>query len=134
MIEAAKRAHVHDEITAMPDGYQTELGSRGGSLSGGQRQRVAIARALATRPQLLVLDEPTSALDMRSESLVHETLTALQGSVTMLIIAHRLSTLNTCDRIMVFDQGVMQSFGERAELESGNEFYREALALSKLRS
>ena len=134
MIEAAKRAHVHDEILAMPDGYDTLLGSRGGSLSGGQRQRVAIARALATRPQLLVLDEPTSALDMRSESLVHETLTNLQGSVTMLIIAHRLSTLKTCDRIMVFGGGRLQSFGDAGELESGNEFYREAIALSKLRS
>ena len=134
VIESAKRAHVHDEIMAMPDGYQTQLGSRGGSLSGGQRQRVAIARALATRPQLLVLDEPTSALDMRSESLVHQTLTDLQGSVTMLIIAHRLSTLKTCDRIMVFGNGRLQSFGERAELEHGNEFYREAIALSKLRS
>lgn len=134
IIEAAKRAHVHDEIMAMPDGYRTKLGSRGGSLSGGQRQRVAIARALATRPQLLVLDEPTSALDMRSESLVHETLTNLQGSVTMLIIAHRLSTLKTCDRIMVFGGGHLQSFGERGELEHGNDFYREAIALSKLRS
>jgi len=134
VVEAAKRAHVHDEIMAMPDGYQTQLGSRGGSLSGGQRQRVAIARALATRPQLLVLDEPTSALDMRSESLVHETLTNLQGSVTMLIIAHRLSTLKTCDRIMVFGGGHLQSFGERGELEEGNEFYREAISLSKLRS
>ena len=134
VIEAARRAHVHDEIMAMPNGYQTELGSRGGSLSGGQRQRVAIARALATRPQLLVLDEPTSALDMRSESLVHETLTNLQGSVTMLIIAHRLSTLKTCDRIMVFGNGHLQSFGQRDELEHGNEFYREAISLSKLRS
>ncbi|HWJ63302.1 MAG TPA: ABC transporter ATP-binding protein [Acidimicrobiales bacterium] len=134
IIAAAKRAHVHDEIMAMPDGYQTQLGSRGGSLSGGQRQRVAIARALATSPQLLVLDEPTSALDMRSESLVHETLTELQGSVTMLIIAHRLSTLKTCDRIMVFGGGRLQSFGERDELEHGNDFYREAIALSKLRS
>ncbi|MCB0959671.1 MAG: ABC transporter ATP-binding protein, partial [Acidimicrobiales bacterium] len=132
--EAARRAHVHDEILAMPEGYLTPLGSRGGSLSGGQRQRVAIARALAARPQLLVLDEPTSALDMRSESRVHETLTELQGSVTMLIIAHRLSTLNTCDRIMVLHDGHLQAFGERSELEAGNEFYREAIALSKLRS
>lgn len=132
--EAARRAHVHDEILAMPDGYDTDLGSRGGSLSGGQRQRVAIARALAADPQLLVLDEPTSALDMRSESRVHETLTELQGSVTMLIIAHRLSTLKTCDRIMVLGNGHLQAFGERAELESDNQFYREAIALSKLRS
>jgi ATP-binding cassette subfamily B protein len=132
--EAARRAHVHDEIVAMPDGYDTDLGSRGGSLSGGQRQRVAIARALAAQPQLLVLDEPTSALDMRSEARVHETLTELQGSVTMIIIAHRLSTLKTCDRIMVMGGGRLQAFGERAELEERSGFYREAIALSKLRS
>jgi ABC-type multidrug transport system fused ATPase/permease subunit len=95
---------------------------------------MAIARALAAEPQLLVLDEPTSALDMRSEARVHDTLTELQGSVTMLIIAHRLSTLKTCDRIMVLHGGRLQAFGERAELEADNEFYREAIALSKLRS
>ena len=134
VIDAAKRAHVHDEILAMPDGYDTVLGTRGGSLSGGQRQRVAIARALATRPSILVLDEPTSALDMRSESLVHQTFTELQGEVTLVVIAHRLSTLRTCDRIMVLGDGKLQAFGSRAELEDGNEFYRDAIALSKLRS
>ena len=118
----------------MPDGYETVLGSRGGSLSGGQRQRLAIARALAANPQILVLDEPTSALDMRSEALVHQTLTDLQGSVTLVIIAHRLSTLKTCDRIMVFGGGLLQGFSERAELEANNDFYRDAIALSKLRS
>jgi ATP-binding cassette subfamily B protein len=133
-IEAAKAAHVHDEIEAMPEGYATLLGRRGTGLSGGQRQRVAIARALASKPDILVLDEPTSALDMRSEALVHETLTELQGRVTLLIIAHRLSTLKTCDRIMVFGEGKLQAFGSRAELETQNAFYRDAIALSKLRS
>lgn len=131
---AARRAHVHDEIMAMPDGYDTVLGSRGGSLSGGQRQRVAIARALVTDPSMLVLDEPTSALDMRSESLVHETLSELKGSVTLFVIAHRLSTLNTCDRIMVMGDGRLQAFGDRAALEADNDFYREALRLSAIRS
>jgi len=131
---AARRAHVHDEIMSMPDGYETVLGSRGGSLSGGQRQRVAIARALVTNPSMLVLDEPTSALDMRSESLVHETLSELKSSVTLFVIAHRLSTLNTCDRIMVMGEGRLQAFGDRSELESGNDFYREALRLSTIRS
>ncbi|MFN7149503.1 MAG: ATP-binding cassette domain-containing protein, partial [Microthrixaceae bacterium] len=131
---AARRAHVHDEIVAMPDGYDTVLGSRGGSLSGGQRQRVAIARALVTDPSMLVLDEPTSALDMRSESLVHETLSELKGSVTLFVIAHRLSTLNTCDRIMVMGDGRLQAFGDRSALEADNDFYREALRLSAIRS
>lgn len=132
--EAARRAHVHDEIMAMTAGYDTVLGSRGGSLSGGQRQRVAIARALVREPSMLILDEPTSALDMRSESLVHETLNALKGSVTLFVIAHRLSTLNTCDRIMVMHGGRLQAFGSRQELEGQSEFYREALELSRIRS
>lgn len=131
---AARRAHIHDEIMAMPDGYETVLGSRGGSLSGGQRQRVAIARALVRRPSMLILDEPTSALDMRSESLVHETLNALKGSVTLFVIAHRLSTLNTCDRILVMHEGRVQAFGSRKELERDSEFYRAAIKLSQLRS
>jgi ATP-binding cassette subfamily B protein len=131
---AARRAHVHDEIVAMPDGYETPLGSRGGALSGGQRQRVAIARALVVRPSILVLDEPTSALDMRSESLVHETFTALKGEVTLFVIAHRLSTLNTCDRIMVMGEGHLQAFALRDELDRENEFYQDALKLSRIRS
>jgi len=131
---AARRAHVHDEIMAMPDGYATVLGSRGGSLSGGQRQRVAIARALVGEPSMLVLDEPTSALDMHSEALVHETLNSLKGSITLFVIAHRLSTLNTCDRIMVMRDGELQAFGLRSELEADNDFYRQALELSRIRS
>jgi ABC-type bacteriocin/lantibiotic exporter with double-glycine peptidase domain len=103
-------------------------------LSGGQRQRVAIARALVVRPSILVLDEPTSALDMRSESLVHETFTHLKGDVTLFVIAHRLSTLNTCDRIMVMGEGHLQAFALRDELDRENAFYQDALKLSRIRS
>lgn len=131
---AARRAHVHDEIMATRDGYETRLGTRGGALSGGQRQRISIARALLLEPSILVLDEPTSALDMRSESLVHETFTSLKGSVTMFVIAHRLSTLNTCDRIMVMSDGRVQAFGSRQVLQQDSDFYRDALALSKIRT
>jgi ATP-binding cassette subfamily B protein len=134
IITAAKRAHIHDEILAMPDGYDTDLGTRGGAVSGGQRQRISIARALLRKPSILVLDEPTSALDMRSEALVHETFTELKGSVTIFAIAHRLSTLNTCDRIMVMQDGKLQAFGARADLEQSSEFYRDALRLSKIRN
>ncbi|MEZ5138958.1 MAG: ATP-binding cassette domain-containing protein [Acidimicrobiales bacterium] len=115
-------------------GYDTPLGSRGGALSGGQRQRVSIARALLRRPPVLVLDEPTSALDMRSESLVHTTFSELKGEVTIFVIAHRLSTLNTCDRIMVMQRGRLQAFGDREELERDNEFYRDAIRLSQIRN
>ncbi|WP_421121285.1 ABC transporter ATP-binding protein [Aquihabitans daechungensis] len=134
IVRAAQRAHVHEEILAMPDGYDTVLGSRGGALSGGQRQRISIARALLRQPAILVLDEPTSALDMRSESLVHETFTELREQVTIFVIAHRLSTLNTCDRIMVMSAGRLQAFGTRSELEADSEFYRDVLELSQLRS
>jgi ABC-type multidrug transport system fused ATPase/permease subunit len=130
---AARRSHIHDEIMAMPGGYNMVLGSRGGALSGGQRQRISIARALLRNPSILVLDEPTSALDMRSESLVHETFTELRGEVTIFVIAHRLSTLNTCDRIMVMGDGQLQAFGSRQELEDNSGFYRDALKLSRIR-
>ena len=83
---------------------------------------------------MLVLDEPTSALDMRSEALVHETLEDLKESMTLFVIAHRLSTLNTCDRIMVMSEGRLQAFGPRSELEQDNEFYRQALSLSRIKS
>ncbi|MGZ4706707.1 MAG: ABC transporter ATP-binding protein, partial [Acidimicrobiales bacterium] len=95
---AARLAQLHDDIVTWPKGYDTEVGERGGSVSGGQRQRIVLARALAERPDVLILDEPTSALDMKSESLVQETLEGLKGTSTMFIIAHRLSTLNSCDR------------------------------------
>ena len=131
---AAKRAHIHDEILAMPDGYQTRLGTRGGTLSGGQRQRVNIARALLREPSILVLDEPTSALDMRSESLVHETFTELKGRVTIFVIAHRLSTLNTCDRLLVLRDGKVQAFGSREQIQQDSSFYRDALELSQVRT
>lgn len=134
VVAAAKRAHIHGEIVAMPNGYDTELGSRGGALSGGQRQRISIARALVRRPSILVLDEPTSALDLRSEALIHETFTELKSSVTIFVIAHRLSTLNSCDRIMVMVDGRLEAFGARSELEASNEFYRDSVALSQIRT
>ncbi len=131
--DAARRANLHAEILAMPDGYDTDLGSRGGALSGGQRQRLSIARALLSAPRILVLDEPTSALDMRSEALVHQTFTELKGHVTIIVIAHRLSTLNTCDRLLVLNEGRVQAFGSRDEIQASSSFYRDAVALSKVR-
>lgn len=132
--EAARRAHVHDEVVAMPAGYATRLGSRGGALSGGQRQRIAIARALVGSPSMLVLDEPTSALDLHSEAMVHNTLLELKKSLTLFVIAHRLSTLNTCDQIMVLKDGRLQAFGDREALQRDDEFYRRAIELSKVRA
>ncbi|HEY4176141.1 MAG TPA: ABC transporter ATP-binding protein [Kofleriaceae bacterium] len=128
---AARLAHMHDEIVTWPNGYATVVGPRGNAISGGQRQRISLARALVAQPDLIVLDEPTSALDMQSEALVHETLEALKGKVTLIVIAHRMSTINICDRIMVLGEGKLQAFDHRERLETGNQFYRQALELSQ---
>ena len=97
---AADAASIADEIRNLPRGFQTMLGPRGGGLSGGQKQRVAIARALVGAPQLLVLDEPTSALDSASEQRLQATIEKLKGHIAMVIVAHRLSTLDACDRLI----------------------------------
>jgi ABC-type multidrug transport system fused ATPase/permease subunit len=131
VVRAAKRAHLHDEIMATPHGYQTDIGSGAADLSGGQRQRLGLARALITEPSVLVLDEPTSALDMRSEQLVQETLLALRGTVALVIIAHRLSTLSVCDRLMVLRKGRIEAFASPSEVASSNEFYRDVVGLSQ---
>ncbi|MFZ4719237.1 MAG: ABC transporter ATP-binding protein [Ilumatobacteraceae bacterium] len=99
-VEAAARlAHLHDEIAAFPDGYGHDVGEAGGKLSGGQQQRLCIARALVGAPEVLVLDEPTSALDPRSESLIRETLAELAHRTTVILVAHRPSTLEVCDTV-----------------------------------
>lgn len=131
--QAAKEANVFGEVVAMRDGFDTDVGERGKKLSGGQRQRVSIARALAGDPELLILDEPTSALDVRSEQLIRETLASLKGRVTVVIIAHRLSTLDTCDRIMVVEDGRLRAMAPAAELALDNEFFRHSLELSGMR-
>jgi ABC-type multidrug transport system fused ATPase/permease subunit len=97
---AADLAHVGDEIRRLPRGFDTPLGPRGSGLSGGQKQRLAIARALAGSPELIVFDEPTSALDTESETRIHETINGLKGTVTIVIVAHRGTTLDLCERIV----------------------------------
>jgi ABC-type multidrug transport system fused ATPase/permease subunit len=130
---AAKLAHIHDDIMSWPAQYETPVGERGGQLSGGQQQRLCIARALVGEPDVVVLDEPTSALDVKSESLMRETLQGLSPSKTVFVVAHRLSTLSICDRIMVILDGRMQGFDTPERLERDNPFYREALKLSGMR-
>jgi ATP-binding cassette subfamily B protein len=131
--QAARLAQLHDDVSSWPEGYATSVGERGGAVSGGQRQRIVLARALAEEPDVLILDEPTSALDMKSESLVQETLRDLKGRSTMFIIAHRLSTLNDCDRIMVLHDGELQAFDSAEALRGSNAFFSEAVELSQLR-
>lgn len=120
---AAKQANIYDFIARLPDGFQTLTGDRGVMLSGGQRQRIALARVLAGEPVLLILDEATSALDHESEKLIHESIRALHGKVTVLIIAHRPSTVAEADSILVLSHGRIVERGSPEELLKNRESY-----------
>ena len=130
---AARLAHLHEDIVSWPLGYETPVGPRGDQLSGGQRQRLSIARSLVGDPDVLVLDEPTSALDARSETLVRDTLTELAPRATVFVIAHRLSTLDTCERLMVLQAGELLAFDAPEQLRASSPLYRETLRHAGLR-
>jgi len=127
---AARLARIHDEVMGWPRGYETIVGPRADAVSGGQQQRICLARALAARPEVLVLDEPTSALDPRSEMLIQESLSALRHGLTLFIVAHRLSTLDICDRVMVVVDGRLAAFDTTASLQRHSPYYRTASALA----
>ncbi|MBQ4276961.1 MAG: ABC transporter ATP-binding protein [Bacteroidaceae bacterium] len=122
--EAARIANAHDFIMEMPDGYQTNIGDRGGRLSGGQRQRISIARAILKNPPILILDEATSALDTESEKLVQDALERLMRSRTTIAIAHRLSTIKNADRIYVLHEGQIVEQGTHDQLITKGGYYR----------
>jgi len=122
---AARAAHAHDFISALPDGYDTPVGERGAKLSGGERQRIAIARALLKDAPILVLDEATSALDADSEEKVQAALAELTRGRTTFVIAHRLSTVVSADRIVVFKDGAIHETGTHAELLRRGGYYAE---------
>src|SRR5262249_52260249 len=105
IIAAASLAGAHEFILELPEGYDTIVGERGSSLSGGQRQRIAIARALVTDPRILIFDEATSALDYESERIIQQNMKAIAKGRTVLVIAHRLSTVRTADRIVTLEGG-----------------------------
>ncbi len=124
VIEAAKAAHAHEFISALPAGYDTPAGERGVMLSGGQRQRIAMARALLRAPQIMILDEATSSLDAKTEASIHAALQRLLHGRTAIIIAHRLSTIRDADRILVIDHGRVVQQGSHDELMAVDGLYR----------
>ena len=124
VIAAAKIANAHDFIMETPDGYNTNIGDRGGKLSGGQRQRISIARAILKNPPILILDEATSALDTESERLVQEALERLMKTRTTIAIAHRLSTIRNADEICVLYEGEIVERGCHEELLALNGYYK----------
>jgi subfamily B ATP-binding cassette protein MsbA len=130
IIAAAKKAHAHEFIMAMPEGYDTQIGPAGVKLSGGQRQRISIARAILKNAPILLLDEATSALDTASERAVQEALTVLMQGRTTLVIAHRLTTIVDADLILVLEGGKVQAQGTHQQLLVASDIYRHMHHLS----
>ena len=124
MVAASRAAHAHDFIMNFPDQYQTVVGEKGINVSGGQRQRIAIARAIVKNPRILLLDEATSALDSESERLVQEALEQLMKGRTTFVIAHRLTTIQRADRILVLNKGRLVETGTHAELMDHKGLYQ----------
>ena len=123
VLAAARDAHILHEIERLPEGFDTRLGPQGSGVSVGQKQRLAIARALAGKPLFLVLDEPTSALDPRSERMLRATLDGLHGSVALVMVTHRMSTVDICDRLIVVDAGRIVASGPVEEIMGDESLY-----------
>ncbi len=125
VIAAARAAQAHDFIMSFPEGYETHVGERGTTLSGGQKQRVAIARALLLNPRILILDDSTSSVDLTTESLIQEALDRLMQGRTSFVIAQRISTVMTADKILVLDKGEVVAQGKHADLMENEPIYAE---------
>ena len=121
---AAQAANAHEFILGLPDGYDTVVGERGVKLSGGQRQRIAIARAILRDAPILILDEATSALDTESERLIQDALARLVEGRTVIVIAHRLSTVQRADQILVLEDGSLIEYGDHETLLAQSGRYR----------
>jgi ABC-type multidrug transport system fused ATPase/permease subunit len=116
IVDAARQAYAHDFIESLPQAYETQLGDRGWNLSGGQRQRIALARAIVGRPEILILDEATSSLDSESEKLIQDYISQIKGTCTLVVVAHRLSTIRGADKIAVIQDGRIVEEGDWSSL------------------
>ena len=125
IVQVAQISGAHEFISKLPKGYDTEVGERGSSLSGGQKQRVAIARALISNPRILIFDEATSALDYESEKVIRDNMDMISKGRTTIIIAHRLSAIKDCDRIVCFDNGHIVEIGTPDELMRKNGYFKQ---------
>ncbi len=132
LTRAVEQAGLTDVLVHLPNGLDTEVGERGARISGGQRQRVGIARALYRQPSLLVLDEATSALDNETEHKISRTMTALRGRVTLIVVAHRLSTVKDCDTIVFLEDGRIRAQGTFTELKQRDQGFARLVALGSL--
>lgn len=124
VVEAAKRARCHDFISALPNGYDTIVGEGGASLSGGERQRISIARALLKDAPIVVLDEATASIDPENEQLIQQALTELTREKTVVVIAHRLATIEHADQTLVVEDGTVVQRGTHEELLAQEGVYR----------
>ncbi len=128
MAVALRDTRLDELVERLPDGLDTDVGPRGVTLSGGERQRLAIARALLREPEVLLLDEATSQLDARNEEALRDTVARAAQRCTVLVIAHRLSTVRDADRIVVLEAGLVRAAGTHAELMRDDDLYRELAA------
>ena len=132
VVRAAKSARIHDFIVRLPAGYATRLGERGGNLSEGQRQRISLARALVKDPDILVLDEPTAALDGKTERSIFASLPALVRNKTLIVVAHRISTVMNADRILLLNESRLVAAGTHRSLLESDELYRSLVSCQSL--
>ena len=129
VINAAKKANIHDFITSLENGYDTLLGERGVRLSSGEKQRIAIARAFLKDTPLIIFDEATSALDRRNEIAIQNSFNQLKAGKTTLVIAHRLETIKTAEQILVIKDGYIQGMGTHQELLEKSNFYQKLMSI-----
>ena len=132
IIEAAKKARCHDFIMALPDGYETVIGEGGSTLSGGEKQRISIARAILKNANIVILDEATASIDPENEHLIQQAISELTIGKTVIVIAHRLATIEHADQILVVDKGQVVQKGTHQQLVQQEGLYRRFITIREI--